>query len=269
MNDMAQPARIPNAHVHAPADPPEIRRVAFDAPWNWLGAGWRDLWSAPQISLLYGAVFSVAAYALAWSLFQSDLLPLILALAGGFLLLGPLLAVGLYEVSRRRESGKTAALADILIAGKEARGQLALFGLILLLINFVWMLTAFLLFMLFFGPAPMPPMDEFIPTLLFSHHGLSLLVAGTAVGAVLAALTYAVSAISVPMLLDRRVDAVTAALLSIHAVRLNLPAMALWAALILALSAVGVMALFAGLAVTFPLIGHATWHAYREVTGRN
>jgi len=265
MIDMAQPATMP--HARGLAEAPEIRRVAFDAPWNWLGAGWRDLWSAPQISLIYGAGFSFAAYALVWSLLRSDSLPLILPLAGGFLLLGPLLAVGLYEVSRHRERGTVARFSDVLSAGSGARGRLALFGMILLLINFVWMLIAFLLFMLFFGAAEIPPMEEFIPTLLFTPHGLGLSITGTAAGAVLAAFTYAVSAISVPMLLDRKVDPVTAALLSIHAVRLNLPAMLLWAALILALSAVGVLALFVGLTVTFPLIGHATWHAYRELTG--
>jgi uncharacterized membrane protein len=265
MTDMAQPATI--ARAHALADAPEIRKVAFDAPWNWLGAGWRDLWSAPQISLLYGVIFSAAAYGLAWNLFKMDALPLILPLAGGFLLLGPLFAVGLYEISRRRESGHAATFADVLAAGRGARAQIASFGVILLLINFAWMLLAFLLFMLFFGAKPIPPMDEFIPTLLFAPHGVGLLVTGTAVGAVLAAVTYAVSAISVPMLLDRKVDPVTAALLSVQAVRINLPAMLLWAALILALSAAGVVALFAGLAVTFPLIGHATWHAYRELTG--
>ncbi len=263
MTDTLEPAMM----SHGLAQVPDVRRVAFDAPWNWLGAGWRDLWSAPQISLAYGAAFTLAAYALVTGLLRSDALPLLLPLAGGFLLLGPLLAVGLYEVSRRRETGTVATFADVLHAGKGSRGQLALFGLLLLLINFAWMLVAFLLFMLFFGNAAFPPIEEFIPTLLFTAHGLSLIVIGTAAGAVLAAITYAVSAIAVPMLLDRRIDAVTAAIMSVRAVRLNLPAMLLWAALILALSAAGLVVLFVGLAVTFPLIGHATWHAYRELTG--
>jgi len=252
---------------HAQSGAPPIRRVAFDAPWNWLGAGWRDLWSAPQISLTYGVAFSAAAYTLVAGLFRTGTLPFLLPLAGGFLLLGPLFAVGLYEVSRRREHGLGSSFSDILHAGKGARVQLALFGMALLLIHFAWMLTAFLLFMLFFGPAAFPPIENFAATLLFTPHGLGLLVSGTAAGAVLAAATYSVSAISVPMLADRRIDVVTAAILSVQAVRLNLPAMALWAALILALSATGLAMLFVGLAITFPLIGHATWHAYRELTG--
>ncbi len=246
---------------------PEIRKVAFDAPWNWLGAGWRDYWSAPLISFAYGASCSAIAYAFVLGLLQTSTLPLLLPLAGGFLLMGPLLAVGLYQVSRRRELGKTTTFMDVLHAGKGARGQLALFGMMLLIINFAWMMVAFLLFMLFFGPATFPPIDEFIPELLFSHHGLALLVVGTAAGALFAAVTYAISVISVPMLVDRRIDAVSAAIASVSAVRLNLPAMALWAALILALSATGILTLFVGLTVVFPLIGYATWHAYRELTG--
>ncbi len=253
--------------LHASPATPEIRRVAFDAPWNWLGAGWRDLWSAPAISLTYGALFSLAAVALALGMSQSDLFPAFLPLAGTFLLLGPILAVGLYEVSRRRERGETAKFSDILHAGKGSRIQLALYGVMLLLINFIWMLVAFLLFMLFFGAAKLPTPEEFIPTLLFAPHGLGLLVTGTAAGAILAVITFSVSVISVPMLLDRKIDVVTAAILSVRSVRLNLPAMALWAALILAISATGLVSLFLGLAIAFPLIGHATWHAYRELTG--
>ncbi len=245
---------------------PTIRRVPFDAPWVWLGAGWRDLWSVPHISLTYGLLFSLAAYLLALGLVRAGALPLLLPLGGGFLLLGPLMAAGLYEVSRRRERGQEISIGDVVFAGWKVKGQLASLGMLLLIINFSWMLIAFLLFMLFFGPADFPPIDEFIPTLLFTRHGLGLLVVGTAAGAVLAAITYAISAISAPMLFDRKVDVVTAAILSVQAVWRSWPAMLLWAALILVLSVAGVVALFVGLAVTFPLIGHATWHAYRDLT---
>ncbi|MFZ0570166.1 MAG: DUF2189 domain-containing protein [Rhodomicrobium sp.] len=245
---------------------PAIRRVAFDAPWHWLAAGWNDLWSAPQISLVYGAAFSVAAYLLTLGLMNAGTLPLILPLAGMFLLVGPLLAIGLYEISRKRESGEAANFAGIAHAAWAARRRLALFGMLLLIINLTWVLVALLLFMLFFGAADIPPMDAFIPVLLFAPHGVGLLVTGTLAGAVLAAITYAVSAISVPMILDRKIDAISAAAVSVQAVRLNLPAMALWAALIAGLSALGLVTLFVGLAIAFPLIGHATWHAYRDLT---
>ncbi len=251
---------------HVSEAAPELRRVPFDAPWAWLGAGWRDLWAAPRISLAYGLIFCVAAYALLLSLERTGSLPLLLPLAGGFLLVGPLLAVGLYEVSRQREREQTVSFWGVLSSGWEAKAQLSLLGMLLLIVNFVWMLTAFLLFMLYFGSSDLPPMDEFIPTLLFTRHGVGLLVTGTIAGAVLAAITYSISAISAPMIFDKNVDVVTAATLSIQAVRLNLPAMLLWAALILALSATGLAMFFVGLAVTFPLIGYATWHAYKDLT---
>jgi uncharacterized membrane protein len=121
--------------------------------------------------------------------------------------------------------------------------------------------------MLFFGNADIPPVENFVPTLLFTPHGLGLLVMGTAVGAVFASVAFAISAIAVPMLLDRKVDVITAVTASVRAVNMNRPAMILWAVLIVGLIAMGFAALFAGLAVAFPLIGYATWHAYRELTG--
>ena len=246
---------------------PAIRRVAFDAPWAWLAAGWRDLWSAPLISLTYGAIFAAAAYFFVFHLSSINALPLMLPLAGGFLLIGPLLAVGLYEISRRKERNEQATFQNIVAAIKGSGGQLAFFGVMLLLLYFFWMRIAFLLFMLFFGNADIPPIENFVPTLLFTPHGLGLLVTGTAVGAAFASVAFAVSAIAVPMLLDRKVDVISAVSASVKAVNMNRPAMILWAVLIVGLIAMGFAALFVGLAIAFPLIGHATWHAYRELTG--
>jgi len=244
-----------------------IRHVAFDAPWAWLAAGWRDLWSAPVISLTYGAAFAAAAYLFAFQLSRTDVLPLMLPLAGGFLLVGPLAAVGLYEISRKREQSKQASFKDILSGVRESGSQLAYFGVLLLLLYFFWMQIASLTFMLFFGNADIPPIENFVPTLLFTPHGLGLLIFGTAAGAVLAFVAFGVSAIAVPMLLDQKVDVITAVSASLEAVNRNRPAMILWAVLIVGLMAMGFAALFVGLAIAFPLIGHATWHAYRELTG--
>ena len=246
---------------------PAIRRVAFDAPWAWLAAGWRDFWSAPVTSLTYGAAFAATAYAFVFQLSQTNVLPLMLPLAGGFLLVGPLLAVGFYEISRRRERNERASFQDIVSAARQSGGQLAFFGVLLLLLYFFWMQIASLMFMLFFGNSDIPPVENFVPTLLFTPHGLGLLVMGTAVGAIFASVAFGVSAIAVPMLLDRKVDVITAVNASVRAVNLNRPAMILWAVLIAGLIAMGFVALFAGLAIAFPLIGYATWHAYRELTG--
>ncbi len=246
---------------------PAIRRVAFDAPWAWLAAGWRDLWSTPVISLTYGAIFAAAACAFVFQLSSIHALPLMLPLAGGFLLIAPLLAVGLYEISRRRENSQQASFHDMVSAVRNSGGQLAFFGVLLLLLYFFWMQVASLLFMLFFGNADIPPVENFVPTLLFTPHGLGLLVVGTAVGAMFALAAFGISAISVPMLLDQKLDVITAVTASVRAVDMNRPAMILWAVLIAGLIVAGFAALFVGLAIAFPLIGYATWHAYRELTG--
>jgi uncharacterized membrane protein len=252
--------QVPTATVWA-----AVERVAFDAPWAWLAAGWRDLWSAPRISLAYGVTFAALSAALALGLMVADLASLTLALAGGFLLVGPIAAVGLYEVSRRLEAGESVGWRDVLRVWPETAGRLGFFGVILAFVYFVWVQMAFLLLMLFLGPKPLPPASEFVPTLLFTGAGLGLLVTGTIVGGVLAALAFAISVVSVPLLMTRRIDAVTAISSSLAAVALNPKPMALWAALIAGFIALGITTLFVGLVIAFPLIGHATWHAFRDV----
>ena len=242
-----------------------VEQVPFDAPWNWLASGWRDMWAAPQVSLAYGVVFAALSIGLTLGLLLTGLPSLVLALAGGFLLIGPIAAVGLYETSRRLEAGRAVEFGEVVRAGLRAPGQLGFFGAILAFLFFVWLQLAFLLFMLFLGSRGLPPPSEFVPTLLFSAHGLGLLVAGTAVGCLLAATAFAISVISVPLLLTRRADAVTAIAASLAAVLLNPKPMALWAALIAGFMILGIATLYIGLIVAFPLIGHATWHAYRDL----
>jgi uncharacterized membrane protein len=245
----------------------EIRTVDIEAPWRWIAAGWADMTRMMPISLAYGAAFTAIAIALLFGLTRIGLESVILALAGGFLLVGPILAVGLYEGSRRLEGGEPVRARDILLAGFRAPGQLALLGLALLMIYVVWMQTAFLLFMVFLGTQPFPPMEDFISSLLLTTRGVTLLTVGTIEGAALAILVFMICAVSAPMLMDRRVGAVEAIVTSVRAVRFNLKPMALWAVLIAAFMALGLATLFAGLVVAFPLIGHATWHAYRDIVG--
>jgi uncharacterized membrane protein len=242
-----------------------VRHILLDAPWDWFGAGWQDMWRTPLLSLGYGALFTAIAAALGALLFRLDTLPLILPLAGGFMLIAPLAAAGLYEISRRLEAGEPVTAGGIIAAGLHARGQLAFMGIVLMVIFLAWMDLAFLLFMLFWGRSPFPPLSEFIPQLLLSPHGLGLLIAGTACGAALAAVTFAISAVSVPLLMDRKIDTASAIATSLNAVRVNWPAMTLWAVLIAGLMIFGFVTLFAGLIIAFPLAGHATWHAYRAI----
>jgi uncharacterized membrane protein len=238
-----------------------IARVPFDAPWVWLAAGWRDLWAAPQISLTYGTLFAAISMGLSLALAAGGIEALVLSLAGGFLLIGPIAAIGLYETSRRLAAGERVTLGAIATAVFRAPGQLGFFGAILAFAYFVWLQLALLMLMLFLGSKPLPPASEFIPTLLFTPHGLGLLVSGTIVGGALAFVVFAISAISVPLLMTRRMDAVSAMAASVAAVRTNPMAMTLWAALIAGFMALGIATLFVGLAIAFPLVGHATWHA--------
>jgi uncharacterized membrane protein len=242
-----------------------VEQVPLDAPWSWLAAGWRDIWAIPRVSLTYGALFSLLSLGLTLGLHVTGLPSLVLALAGGFLLVGPLAAVGLYQASRHLEAGQRVDFGEVVRAGLNAPGQLGFFGAILAFLYCVWLQLAFLLFMLFLGTRGLPPPSEFVPTLLFTPNGLGLLVVGTVVGGILAMLAFAISVISVPLLLTRRADAVTAIATSLAAVALNPKPMALWAGLIAGFTAFGVATLYVGLIVAFPLIGHATWHAYRDL----
>ncbi|MCG8690825.1 MAG: DUF2189 domain-containing protein [Minwuiales bacterium] len=250
--------------VEAPLYKPIIRNVAPEQPWTWLSAGWRDMWRAPQISLAYGIAFSVVSAALTAGLFFSGMAYLLLPLSAGFLLLGPMLAVGMYEASRRLETGQPMTLGDVMFVKTRSPTQLAFLGVLLMLFMLAWVRIATLLFALFMQ-STFPPVDQWVSVLLFTPNGLGLLIVGGIIGGVLAVIVFALTAISVPMLMVHDVDTITAMVASVNAVRQNLWPMLLWGWLIALLTAVGIATLFVGLAVTFPLVGHATWHAYRSL----
>lgn len=251
--------------ILAPSSGVAVSKIPFDAPRSWLEAGWRDMWAVPRISLAYGTAFALLAMAVAWSLTSVGWASVILALCGGLVLIGPLLAAGLYEISRRLEAGETVEFRDVVSAVVNARGPLSFFGVILAFAFFVWLELAFLLLMLFMGTNAVPPLTDFVPTLLFTPHGQGLFAVGTLVGGVLAAIVYTISVISVPLLMTRRIDAVTAMSVSLEAVVQNPKPMMLWAVLIAWLMALGIATFGVGLVFAFPLVGHATWHAYRSL----
>lgn len=246
--------------------PPSAKgTVTPDAPWVWLGAGWRDLWHAPSVSLTYGVIFAVVSGLLTWVLFRFDLQYMLMPMAAGFMLVGPLLAVGLYEISRRAESGEPITLRATLFVATRSPTQLAFIGVLLMLMLLAWIRIAQLIYALFFGLTPFAGFEETITQVFFTVEGLSMLAIGTAFGGVIAAAVFAASAFSVPMLMVRDTDAVSALIESVSAVRRNPWPMLVWGWLIVVLIAVGIVTLFIGLIVTFPLVGHATWHAYRHV----
>jgi len=243
---------------------PHVRRVSVDRPWSWLAKGWLDLLKAPRISLAYGGAISIMSLILAATLLLADLPYLLLPLAAGFFLIAPLIAVGLYETSRRLEAGEPVSLRLALCAINRNRTQLANLGIVLMLIHLAWVRIASLLFALFFQNAN-PTLGTIIDTIFFSPASLPFLITGGAIGCVLAVLTLAIGAVSIPMLLQRDVNVFTAIVTSVMAVRHNWQTMALWSALIVVFTLVGMATFFVGLVVTMPLIGYATWHAYRDL----
>lgn len=246
------------------ADTLDISEVPFDAVWTWLGHGWRDMWRVPHISLTYGAVFTAVSLLILVGLYFAGGVALILPLAGGFLLLGPMIAVGLYETSRRLEAGEPMTFGDIVTVGMKSPGQLAFLGAVMLIVYFAWLGIALLLFMLFLGSQPLA-LENIVPNLLFTWNGLGFLIVGTTIGAVFALFVFSATVVSIPLLMRREVDVVTAALTSIEAVARNPVPMAIWAILIAGMMVLAFVTLFLGMVIVFPLVGHATWHVYKSL----
>ncbi|MGE5475517.1 MAG: DUF2189 domain-containing protein [Bacteroidales bacterium] len=247
---------------------PALRPVSLDRSTTWLERGWRDFAAHPGIGLAYGSVFAFLGWLLTFGLARFGMGSLILPLAAGFMLVAPFLAVGLYEVSRRREAGEDVTLAQALRAlGRN--GQMADMGLVLLLAFFVWFQLAMILFALFFGGTP-PALDAFFSQVVLAPQGAIFLLTGTLVGGAVAAVVFALSVVSMPMLLDRRdVSALTAMRTSLRAVWLNRMNMIGWAATLATLGMLGLAAFFVGLAVTLPIAAHASWHAYRDLVAED
>lgn len=241
-----------------------IQHVPADSAQRWLAAGWRDLRAAPVVGLVYGAAFVIVSFALTWGLVLVGLGSLVLPLGAGFMLLSPVLVVGLYEVSRRMESGEAPGLRAICLFCLRNSGQLAAMGVVLMLFLLAWIQAAIFLFALFFNQGP-PPLDRFLEVLLAAPNVAPFLVLGTLIGGVLATTIFAISAVSIPMLLDRDMDVVTAIAISLRAVLINWRVMIGWAAAIGLLAFVGLATFYIGLAIALPWLAFATWHAYRDL----
>lgn len=243
---------------------PVINRIGADRPWAWLSSGLQDMKRAGSSSLAYGALFAALGIVLVAFVWVVGLRGAVLPMIAGFLLVGPILAVGLYEISRRIERGEPADIKTAVAAWTVNAADIALMGLILMLFFLAWIRLATLIYALFFGSQGFE-LGAVVETLFLTADGLAFLFVGTAIGAVLAALVFAISAVSIPMLLDRDVNAISAIATSVVAVRENPVPMAVWAVLIVLFIGAGLVTGFIGLIVTMPLIGHASWHAYRDL----
>jgi uncharacterized membrane protein len=242
----------------------ETRSLSLDAPWRWLAAGWRDLFAAPILSVGYGALVVGGGFLIILALWRAGLAALVPVALGVFALAGPLLAVGLYEASRRIEAGERPGLFPIRFAGPRSPLQIAFIGFFLLFAALVWVRLAMLLYALFLA-GDYQPLDEFLSFALATPQGLAMISVGTIVGGAIAFAIYLLTVVSIPMLMNERTDAFTAIALGVRAVKEHPGPMLLWAWLIAVIIVGGLATMFVGLAFAFPLLGHATWHAYRDI----
>lgn len=241
---------------------PAVRRVRLDRPKNWLKSGWHDMRSNPVSSLSYGLLFGIAGAVVL--IFSWSKPYLFTAAVSGFILIAPLLAGGLYEISRRQAEGQPAALLESLDGWRRNGQSMAMFGLLLALVALVWERTSAVIFALLV-PGMSPDLSSFIFDVLLNPEFSGITLAWFVVGTCLAILVFAVSAVSIPMLIDRDVDFVTAMITSLRATVLNPDVMFLWAVLVVALTLAGFATLLLGLVITMPLLGHASWHAYQDL----
>lgn len=249
-----EPSRVPGDSAdHLPFLAP-CREVSAGAPFRWLAAGWRDMKAAPGQSLGWGLLVLALSWLVSLLALWLGSWFVLLSLLSGFVFLGPLLAIALYAVSWQLELGRVPTFDRSLDAVRTRVGDSMVFALILLVIFLVWARAGSMVHV-FFPVESRPELRQL----------LAFFAIGSAVGSIFAAIAFAASAFSLPMLMDRKVDTVTAVITSINATLRNKPAMAVWLALIVVLTGIGFATAFVGLAVLFPLLGHATWHAYRDV----
>jgi uncharacterized membrane protein len=240
---------------------PNVRRVAATEPFRWLARGWDDFRHCWKASVFYGVVFAVMGW-LVVVVFRNAY-EYVWGLTTGFLLVGPLLATGVYELSRQRERGEAPNLVPTIDIWRPNVGSIGMFALVLGVLLLVWSRASLVVIAVSF-PDEMPSLQGFMANAL-SPKNIEFLLAYFAVGGFFAALVFAIAVVSVPMMLDRNTDGIVAALTSLRACRENLLPMAIWAALIALVIGAGFLLWFAGLVVAVPVIGHAAWHAYRAL----
>lgn len=244
---------------------PVIREVDIERPWLWLEAGWSDFRRTPRVSMIYGGIFAGIGILLALMLLALEAFAFILPVCAAFLLGGPILAVGLYEISRRQQQGLEIDFRASLTGFSQNPTQLALMGVFLMLFALAWFNVARNIFAIFFSGRPPAADMDLLFNVILTVQSLPFLIVGTLTGAVLAALVFTLSVVSIPLLMEHKVDVITAIQTSYRAVHQNRNTMILWAALIAFFTALGIVLFFLGLVVIMPVIGHASWHAYRDL----
>lgn len=248
--------------LHAPVRL-DVRAATVDDIRQSLRAGLRDMARRPGLSLLFGVFYALFGAALLAGLLLADQFWLVIAAAVGFPLVAPFLAAGLYEMSRRLERDEPFGARDIFgaVFGQQQR-EFGWISFILLFVFWVWAYQVRLVLALTLKYQGFRSLDHFLETLFTTGDGLAFLVIGTVVGAFLATVIYAITVITMPLLLDKQVDCVTAMITSVKTVRASPAVMLGWGVAVGALTLLAIVPLFLGVVVIFPLLGHASWHLY-------
>lgn len=241
-----------------PISPADLREV--------LEKGVADFRACRSDVIFLCLIYPLVGLILARFAFSYDMLPLLFPLASGFALLGPAAAVGLYEMSRKRERGEAVSWADALsVLRAPSFGTIVVLGLILLGLMVLWLVAAQLIWLATLGPEPPASISAFLGQVFGTAAGWAMIVVGIAVGALFAVTALAISVVSFPMLVERDVGLGTAIATSVRAVLRNPLAMGAWGLIVAVALVAGTIPLFLGLVVAMPVLGHATWHLYRKV----
>ncbi len=241
------------------------RNLPIRSAFSWLQAGWRDMWIAPLPSLFYGLVVFIISLGVVSGLVHLAYDYILFPALAGFMVVGPVMAIGLYEKSRQLAHNEPITLSHMIFVRAVSGGQVLFIGLLLCALMAVWMRAAVLLYALFFGVRGFPGLDDIFRILVTTETGLWLLIVGSLVGGLFAAFSFAISVFSIPMMLNERVDALTAMGTSMGLVWNNRPVMIAWGAIVLALFILSLLTGLLGLIIAFPVLGHATWHAYKDI----
>lgn len=266
---MANLDTMPRAAIRTRAEPdapPRLRSITVHDLVDALKRGWDDFLAQPTHLVFVALIYPIIGALLARLSATYNILPLLFPLMAGFALLGPFAAIGLYEISRRRERGEDASAGQALqVFRSPALGQIALLGLLLTGLFLAWLASAWLIYRATLALPPPVTSESFFTAVLTTSDGWVMMIVGNAVGALFAIAAFSISVVSFPLMLDRHVDIGTAVRTSVAAVEANPRVMLVWGMMIAGLLALGSLPVLVGLVIVMPVLGHASWHLYRRL----
>jgi uncharacterized membrane protein len=244
---------------------PKVRAVTFGDLRDVLGCGWSDFRKAPMYGLFFAAIYAAGGVVLVAAVTAWDMRWLSYPLVIGFALIGPFIATGLYEVSRRLETNIALSWRDVLgVVWDQHRRELGWMAIVMLFVFWIWLYQARTLFAVFFGSQGFATYERFVEAVFATTNGWTFLIVGHIVGAVISMILFALTVVSCPLLLEREVDFITAMITSVRAVLKSPIVMGSWGLFVVVSIILSAIPAFLGLLVVLPVLGHATWHLYHR-----